>query len=335
MGRAQKRHKNTGIWPQSRSTLPRVIGRIKIILIGVFFAVVLVAATCATLAHFQKAEDRQSTGPVKQPTTLRELLAMPQAERDKCDIARVNLLCAESLLGAEKINIDFELATLDRWANEMKPYIASCDEDFQKNPEKFRNNENLGRMAAVVMFLKRVHHATYDPNRDCLSESNKVFFANSQDLFLHGLIEEPHFGTCSSIPVLLVAVGRRLGYPLKLVTTPHHVYARWESPDGKASFNIEGTTSQGMGSPDDDHYKKPPFTKETDTDVNSGEYYHPLAPSEELANFLSLRAYCLLANKHTAEAKEAFTLGVSIAPTVKSCAHAANTLDTYLRNHSH
>ena len=32
-------------------------------------------------------------------------------------------------------------------------------------------------------------------------------------------------GTCSSLPVLQVAVGRRLGYPLKLVTTKGHQQA--------------------------------------------------------------------------------------------------------------
>ncbi len=41
------------------------------------------------------------------------------------------------------------------------------------------------------------------------------------------------------MPVLYVAIGRRLGYPLELVTTKGHVFACWE--DSNDRFNIEGT----------------------------------------------------------------------------------------------
>jgi hypothetical protein len=51
-------------------------------------------------------------------------------------------------------------------------------------------------------------------------------------LFLHGLTQG-RGGTCLSMPVAYVAVGRRLGYPLKLVTAKGHLFARWESLDGK------------------------------------------------------------------------------------------------------
>ena len=50
------------------------------------------------------------------------------------------------------------------------------------------------------------------------------FFADARDVFLHGLTGPERRGTCSSLPVLHVAVGRRLGYPLKLVTTKGHQF---------------------------------------------------------------------------------------------------------------
>jgi hypothetical protein len=43
--------------------------------------------------------------------------------------------------------------------------------------------------------------------------------------------------------VLYVAIGRRLGYPLKLVECKGHLFVRWE--DAKERFNIEGT-SRGL-----------------------------------------------------------------------------------------
>ena len=46
----------------------------------------------------------------KQPGTLTELLALPTAELEHCDIARLNLLCAEGLPGAGNCNMDKDLA---------------------------------------------------------------------------------------------------------------------------------------------------------------------------------------------------------------------------------
>ena len=40
--------------------------------------------------------------------------------------------------------------------------------------------------------------------------------ANSKDVFIHGLLNGNHLGTCASMPVLVVAIGRRLGYPVNL-----------------------------------------------------------------------------------------------------------------------
>ncbi len=269
----------------------------------------------------------------KQPQSLGELLKVPADQLGQVDIAITNLLCAEGLPGDEGINPGYEAAVLDRWAQEMKRYIASCEGDFFQNPGKFKNNENLCRMTAVLVFLQRIHRVGYNPNRDCFHDANAVFFASSKDFFIHGLVGEPHFGTCSSIPVLLVAVGRRLGYPLKLVTTPHHMFARWESPDGQGNFNIEGAIQYGMGSNEYEYYRKPPFTQATDKDANSDQYFHPLTPPEELATFLSLRAYCQLAHKQACEAQKTFSLSATIAPSAHSSARAASLLSTYLINH--
>jgi len=110
-------------------------------------------------------------------------------------------------------------------------------------------------------------------------------------LFLHGIVGSRAMGTCVSLPVFYAAVGRRLGYPMKLVTTRDHLFARWESVDGKDRFNIEGT-NQGLNSPDDDYYKTWPRVL-TDEEIRSGGYLKSLTPAGELAAFLQTRANCL------------------------------------------
>ena len=61
------------------------------------------------------------------------------------------------------------------------------------------------------------------------------------------------------MPVLYVAVGRRRGYPLKLVEAPTHLFFRWEDPDGERFnvpevFNVEGT-GHGISFHPDDYYR--------------------------------------------------------------------------------
>ena len=53
-------------------------------------------------------------------------------------------------------------------------------------------------------------------------------FRDSRDLLIHGMIDGPG-GTCASMPVMYVAVGRRLGYPLKLVQSRGHLFANGTS----------------------------------------------------------------------------------------------------------
>ncbi|MBT3200478.1 MAG: hypothetical protein HN350_11225, partial [Phycisphaerales bacterium] len=107
-------------------------------------------------------------------------------------------------------------------------------------------------------------------------------FNDSRVAFLHGmipakrkLIDQTPGGTCTSMPVMYVAVGRRLGYPLKLVTTNSHIFARWDgadhpNPAWRERFNIEGS-GRGFSSYDDDHYKSWPL-KTTDYEVRFNRY---------------------------------------------------------------
>jgi hypothetical protein len=65
---------------------------------------------------------------------------------------------------------------------------------------------------------------------------NDGFFADPSKVFLHGLLGPERVGTCSSLPVLYVAVGRQLGYPLKLVTAKGHLFVRWEGAESRAGW---------------------------------------------------------------------------------------------------
>lgn len=111
------------------------------------------------------------------------------------------------------------------------------------------------------------------------------------------------------MPVLYVAVGRRLGYPLKLVTAKGHLFARW---DGAERFNIEGT-NRGLNCHEDGYYQTWPIPLSA-AEAKSGHYLKSLTVDEELGLFLSTRGQCLLHNGRLGTARQAFARAAQLAP---------------------
>ena len=99
----------------------------------------------------------------KQPRTPVELLALSPAELEHCDIARMNLLCAEGLPGADKINVDGDLATLDSWARHVQAEIDRNFRDYWENPAYFDHSTNFYKMAMMARVLYEDYGIRYDP----------------------------------------------------------------------------------------------------------------------------------------------------------------------------
>jgi regulator of sirC expression with transglutaminase-like and TPR domain len=129
-------------------------------------------------------------------------------------------------------------------------------------------------------------------------------------------------GTCSSMPVLYVAVGRQLGYPLKLVTTKGHLFVRWEGNGER--FNIEATV-RGLAKYDDDHYRHWPFEITPQEEAAEG-YLKSLTPAEELAVFLSIRGMCQREAGQMSRAADSFAAAARLAPGCASCQMMADRL---------
>jgi len=136
-----------------------------------------------------------------------------------------------------------------------------------------------------------------------------VDFTNSKDLFIHGMIDDSNGGTCASMPVLYVAVGRRLGYPLFLSHTKGHLFVRWE--DASERFNIEGTN--GFNSFPDEYYHTWPFPL-TEAEKNGGYFLTSTTPSQEFATFLASRAHCLHDIGRVDEAELTYDLALTRDP---------------------
>jgi len=258
---------------------------------------------------FHGGSDGQETQRPEGVHSLALLLRMNNEKVRGADVAEMNLLCAEGLPGAEDLDVDRCLATLDSWADrvrrETERHLYRVRDP--QYAEHYRNSETYFRASMLLQVLQEDCGVHYNKER-----VRDINFTNSRDLFLHGMVGSDNGGTCVSMPVLYVAVGRRLDYPMYLVLAKAHVFARWDDPESGERFNIEGT-GHGFSSHPDEHYRTWPMTL-TRADLATGHYLKSLTPGEELAVFLAARGHCLEDTGQLPEARLAYAQAHRLDP---------------------
>jgi len=130
-------------------------------------SVIIVATGAFAWIHFHSSQIGAAAAigstSSKQPKTPEELLALSPAELEHYDIARMNLLCAEGLPGAEGLNLDEDLAVLDLWAQHIKSEIDRNVHDYREDPTYFYNSTNFYKMAMMARVLYEDYNIRYNP----------------------------------------------------------------------------------------------------------------------------------------------------------------------------
>jgi hypothetical protein len=241
------------------------------------------------------------------PTNLAQLLALSPQQLEKCDIARMNLLCAEGLHGSEDLDVQQNLDTLDSWSRHVQNETMRNYHRFLDHPEDYNNSQAYYRMMMLATVLQEDFNAHYDPERAIPQllgkrEPNDVFFGDSKDIFIHGLLGGERHGTCSSLPVLYVAVAQRLGYPVDLASAEEHLYLRYE--EGTNHLNVDAA-GEGFITHPDAEYRKWPHPL-TDEEIKTYGYLKPMSQREILGAFLTMRSANLTSMKKFDEAAESW-----------------------------
>jgi hypothetical protein len=237
--------------------------------------------------------------------SLQDLLVLSDEELARYDVAAVNLACAAGLPGAEQIEVAACLRTIDAWAERVFRETERLSDRFRQRPAAFGHSLAYFRALIFVTVLQRDLGVWTDPK---LNETNN--FSDARDLFIHGILQGCG-GTCSSLPVLYAAIGRRLGYPLRLASTAMHLFVRWDDP-GTARFNIE-CTAPGLFTPPDWYYLTWPMPITPD-EFKGTCWLKSQTPREELAGFLIQRGYCFVDNGRYREGVEACAWSHTLAP---------------------
>lgn len=268
-----------------------------------------------------KSEDKVKPESFRQPKTLSELLALPPDQIEKVDVALINLLCAEGLHGSEDLDVDYFTRTLNAWAAHVESETKRNQHLFDEHPEKFKNSVAYFRMAMLATVLVQDLRIRYSPEREKQLENGhilrwedeKAFFADSKDVFIHGLLTGKHYGTCASLPFLYVAIGRRLGYPVTLATTKTHRYVRYDEGNGK-HLNVEATEHRAFLTPSDDEYKNPWDMRLSDDEVKGMVYLQPMSNKEILGHSLLSRSAVLRSMKQYDKQAETWATAARYLP---------------------
>jgi hypothetical protein len=178
------------------------------------------------------------------------------------------------------------LHKLNEWTRKARRYIKlGYEQFFWTNPAEYNHSEALFRSTSLVTVLQR--HCGLRYNSAKIAEDAEF---DSRDSFIHGAIL-CQGGTCATIPVVLAAVGRRLGYPIKLVHTRGakygHGFARWDDPRGER-LNLEATNN-GLSTHDDNYYRTGRYELTLETE-EAGGFLKSQTPRQELGHFLAERA---------------------------------------------
>jgi len=128
------------------------------------------------------------------------------------DLVLVDAICATGLPGMERLDVGEHLRRVNDLAASCRQFTESVMAHFWARQCDYPESEGKFRIQALVTHVQRDLGLRYHPER----RKEEAFC--HEDSFLDGILFG-RGGTCGSLPLLYTAVGRRLCYPIKLVTT--------------------------------------------------------------------------------------------------------------------
>lgn len=247
-----------------------------------------------------------------------DLLEMSETQLTEVDVGEMNLIVAAGLPNGPQFDRKTYLKMLDEMAMKVAAETESFRPNFRPNPSCPTEAQYRGYMLlkscrdcyGLRHFLlpEKGSGFTGIMHGDCIKREQRV---DSRNWFIHGLLESGRIGSCASLPMLYAAVGRRLGYPIKIVPSLCHLFVRWD--DGVERFNLEGTSPDYINSHPDDHYidTPKPWTHRQKT---CGYFLKNASAKETLAMMLAARSMVQMFSGRLLEAGMMISKAIDLAP---------------------
>ena len=187
--------------------------------------------------------------------------------------------------------------------------LARHGTHFHRSPANWKNDIRFFRLGIVCWYVDEVLKVTY-PDELANAEDRHVSSIRL-DIFLNGLMDRRR-GSCASMPVLHVALGWRLGWPVSLACANNHLFCRYD--DGKVTHNIEATAfgRGGFRSHPDEYYREQYHIP--GIAVACGSDLRAVTPREMLGLFVAIRAMHFASVRQMREAEAGLLLARYLFP---------------------
>jgi hypothetical protein len=220
--------------------------------------------------------------------SVAQMMSMSDSELDGLDPIVMDLAIARGIPECMELDVSKYVTTVDEWAIAIREK-NSRDEAAGRTGPLYRQSKKLWLAGGMAIELARTFGVRYTAEPLNLSRPDQSF--------VYGAIERGT-GTCASMPVLYLAIGRRLGWPIHAVVSNDHMWARWDDgipvDKGGERFNLEATTAGIAGHENEfcsnldsdyaDELKTPAIAIRSGSDMSS------LTSRETLGIFLQARA---------------------------------------------
>lgn len=298
--------------PMTARQLPRWVQWVSLL-------VVVLAAGAALLVSidFDEGSGRTYRAP-KLPKhvdkmTADDLAALTDAQLEAMDPLVVDLIVARGIPGLETLDIAKYATVVDDWARRIDAANRAA-ERFCKNEPTYKVSREFWMAGGMAVMLA-------NPAFGISYTTEHLDNAKPEQQFVHGLIDKKT-GTCATMPVLYMAIGHRLGWPIHAVVSRDHMWARWDDGVGREKggqrFNLEATNAKSNG-------KEGSFASLTDAEyaewletprsaIESGSDFTTLTARQALGVFLQGRAAYWVTRENLNRAESDLDLAVKCFP---------------------
>jgi hypothetical protein len=267
--------------------------------------------------------DQESSGDARSGSAARiptpeQLAALSDEELEKVDVVLLNLAVAKQYPGLEDLNVAHYQWTVDKWANSVRKLLTKREHDFQLNPAGWRNDIRYFRISVLCHFMRHVLDIRYIEEQEremkeahARGEKSGVLYKDPREQFIHGVIDTRR-GTCANIPVVFLALARRLGWPVSLACAESHILCRFD--DGQILYNIDVAhmDDNGFWTPADELIVKE--GRASTFAVRCGSDLRSITDREMLGKFVSCRARVLRDTEQWERADRDYSLARSLFP---------------------
>jgi Transglutaminase-like superfamily len=265
---------------------------------------------------------------VASTATEKELEGLLYGKDMEIDLALANWLIAADVPELASVTKESYLRELDRMTESVRNDMAEMRTSGWRGADP-KDPASGCRTFCNAMIRLRFEYCEEFRHENLTPTQFKCLHGDANNTFLAGLVRTRR-GSCVSMPLVYLVIGRRLNLPVHLVTIGRHYFIRWEEPGYRV--NIEPTIVEKVCvTPDESVYLE---TEGLRRDQVKGSDLRNLTTREVVGNLFFTRS-CYWATKggpHERERRRDLAWAHRLAPDDPAIEAAYLTVFNHYRN---